>query len=225
MAQSTSQLWKTLWEMGNTRREYAYEINGTWYSESDVVEQDGDASLYDDFGIGNARIASLTLGLYADDIPRGAQIKKYVRLVNGDQVSEWLPKGVFYANRRKDDDGYWKIEAYDAMRKAAIRWIPDQSLEFPLPMTTAVSEFARIMGVKIDSRTNINPAYMIEYPTENRQIREELAAIAAAHGGNFVISDAGELLLVPLISIPEKTNYLVTEHGSAITFGGVRILV
>ena len=97
MAQNTSALWKTLWEMGNTRREYAYEINGVWYSEADVVEQDNDASLYDDFGIGNARIASLTLGLYADDIPRGAQIKKYVRLVNGDIFSEWLPKGEFYA--------------------------------------------------------------------------------------------------------------------------------
>ena len=66
---------------------------------------------------------------------------------------------------------------------------------------------------------------MIEYPTNNRQIRDELAAIAAAHGGNFIMSDVGELLLAPLISIPEKTKYLVTEHGSAITFGGVRILV
>ena len=225
MAQNTSELWKTLWAMRNTRVEYAYEINGVWYGEADVVDRDGDSALYEEHGIGNACIASISLGLYADDIPKGAQIKKYVRLVNGDQSSEWLQKGVFYANRRPEDDGYWEIEAFDAMRKASIVWVPDQSLQFPLPMTDAVTEFARIMGVNIDSRTVLNPEYTIDYPANDWTIRDELGFIAAAHGGNFVMSDAGELLLVPLLSIPEPTNHLVTERGSAITFGGVRILV
>ena len=35
----------------------------------------------------------------------------------------------------------------------------------------------------------------------------------------------GRLYLVPLVSIPPETNYLVTEYGDAITFGGDRILV
>lgn len=225
MAQTTSELWKSLWEMRNTRQEYAYEINGIWYGDQEVVEHGGDSAIYEEFGIGNAYIASLSIGLYADDIPKGAEIKRYVRLVNGDQVSEWLPKGVFYANRRPEDDGYWKIEAFDAMRKASIVWVPDQSLVFPMSMPDAVTEFARIMGVSIDSRTVLNPAYTIDYPANDWTIRDELGFIAAAHGGNFVMSNVGELLLVPLISIPEGTHYLVTEHGGAITFGGVRILV
>lgn len=225
MAQSVSEMWKTLWGMRDTRCEYAFTINGTWYGDGDVVERKSDSALYEEHGIGNARIASLTIGLYADDIQKGAEIKRFVRLVNGEQVSEWLPKGVFYANRRQEDDGYWQIEAFDAMRKAAIKWVPDQSLKFPMTMPEAVAEFARIMGVTIDSRTVLNSAYTIDYPANDWTIRDELGFIAAAHGGNFVMSDVGELLLIPLISIPESTHYLVTERGCAITFGGVRILV
>lgn len=225
MAQTTSELWKTLWGMRNTQREYMFTINGVQYGKDEVVEQSAEYSLHEEFGIGNAYIASLTLGLYAEDIPKGAEIKRFVRLINGDLVSEWLPKGVFYANRRTEDDGYWQIEAFDGMRKASIIWEPDQSLEFPLSMSAAVSEFARIMGVTIDSRTQLNQNYTIDYPANDWTIRDELMFIAAAHGGNWVMTDIGELLLVPLLSAPESTNYLVTEHGGAITFGGVRILV
>ena len=49
--------------------------------------------------------------------------------------------------------------------------------------------------------------------------------IAAAHGGNWHMSDAGRLRLVPLLSAPAESSLLVTEHGDAILFGGVRILV
>jgi hypothetical protein len=56
-----------------------------------------------------------------------------------------------------------------------------------------------------------------------------LCAIAAAHGGNWVITDEGKLRLIPLGSAPAETNNLVTEHGDTITFGegkeGVSILV
>lgn len=225
MAQTTSELWKTLWRTKNVRKEYGFDINGVWYGPEAEVEHSVNSGLYEEFGIGNATIAQLSISLCADDIPRGATIKRYIRLKNGDQVSEWLPKGIFFANRRAEDDGYWTIEAYDAMRKAENVWEPDQSLEFPLSMPDAVAEFARIMGVEIDARTSLNAAYTIDYPANEYTIRNELCYIAAAHGGNWIITDAGKLLLVPLLSIPEETNYLVTEYGSAITFGGVRILV
>ena len=225
MAQTTSTLWKTLWETKNTKKEYAFDINDTWYGPEAEVQHSVASGLYEEFGIGNASTAQLTLSLYADDIPRGAAIKRYVRLVNGDQESEWLPKGVFFINRRSEDDGYWTVDAYDAMRKAETVWTPDQTLEFPLSMPDAVAEFARIMGVELDSRTILNSSYTIDYPANDYTIRQELCYIAAAHGGNWIITDAGKLRLVPLLSIPEETGYLVDEYGDAITFGEVRILV
>ena len=225
MAQATSELWKTLWRTPGTEREYGFDINGVWYGSEQEVSHSVNSGLYEKFGFGNATTASLTLSLFADNIPRGATIKRFIRLRNGDQISEWLPKGVFFTSRRSEDDGRWTVEAFDAMRKSEVIWDPDQSLNFPLSMPNAVKEFARIMGVEIDSRTSLNASYTIDYPANDYTIRDELRFIAAAHAGNWVITDIGKLLLVPLLSIPEETNYLVTEHGDAITFGGVRILV
>lgn len=221
MGQAVSQQWMALWNQKNTRREYAFEIDGVWYGDEQEVEHSVEGALYEEFGIGNAYTSSLNIGLYARDIPRGAEIRRYVRLVNGEDVSEWIPKGIFFANRRTEDDGYWMIEAFDSMRKADVVWTPDQSLVFPLSMKDAVTEFARIMGVVLDSRTVLNGEYTIDYPANDYTIRDELAFIAAAHGGNWIISDAGQLLLVPLCSAPEETNHLVNERGAAIVLGGV----
>ena len=225
MGQNVSELWKTLWNMGNTEQEFGFEINGVWYGSDQEVEHSVDGALFEDFGIGNAYTASLSLGLYADDVPKGAEIKRFIRLVNGDQASEWLPKGVFYANRRSDDDGYWTVSALDGMRKAEIVWKPKQSLTFPLSMKTAVDEFCRIMGVELDERSEISDAYTIDYPANDYTVRNELAFIAAAHGGNFIMTEVGKLRLVPLISAPEETSNLVNERGAAILIGGVAIRV
>lgn len=225
MAQATSELWNTLWRAKNTRKEYGFDINGTWYGPESEVEHSVDSGLYEDFGFGNATTAHLTISLYADEIPRSATIKRYIRLKNGEQVSEWLPKGVFFTNTRTVDDDYWTVEAYDAMRKFEQVWEPDQSLEFPMTMPAAVDEFCRLTGVELDERTELNSSYYIDYPANEYTYRNELCYIAAAHCGNWIITDEGKLLLVPLMSTPEETSYLVEEYGDAITFGGDRILV
>lgn len=224
MGQATSALWKTLWRTPNTVKEYGFQVGSVWYGPDNEVTHSVGYELYEKFGFGNATCAKLTLELYADDIPKGATIQRKIRLRNGEQVSEWLPKGAFFINRRQEEDGFWRIEAFDAMRKADVVWEPDQSLEFPVTMPAAVAEFCRIMGVTLDSRTVLNPAYTIDYPANDYTLRNELCFIAAAHAGNWIITDKGELYLVPLLSAPAETNLLVDEYGDAITFGGVRIL-
>lgn len=233
MAQAASALWKTLWRTRGTTREYRFDINGVTYGPEAEVEHTVDSGLYEKFGIGGAATAKLTLSLFAKTIPRAACIRRYVRLVNGSQESEWLLKGVFFVNRRSEEDGRWTVEAFDAMRKAERPWVPDPSLVFPLAMPDAVWEFAQIMGVELDPRTALNFAYTIDHPAsdagsesgEYYSIRQELQWIAAAHAGNWIMTDEGKLLLVPLLSTPPETNYLVSEYGDAITFGGDRILV
>ncbi len=225
MAQNTSALWKTLLRSKTVTKEYGFDIAGTWYGPEQEVSHTVESGLYEQFGIGNAATAKLTMSLFANDIPRAAPIKRYIRLRDKEQATEWLPKGIFFANRRSDDSGYWTVEAYDAMRKAEAVWAPDQSLTFPMTMPAAAAEFARIMEVELDPRTVLNPAYTIDYPANDYTIRDELRFIAAAHGGNWIMTDEGKLLLVSLLSIPPETSYLVTEYGSAITLGGVKILV
>lgn len=225
MAQQTSALWKTLFRDRNTRKEYAFAINNVWYGAEAEISHSVDYSLFEQFGIGNAMSATLTLDIYAGEIHRGAVIKRYIRLVNGSQASEWLPKGVFFVNRRSVEDGRWTLEAYDAMLKADITWTPRPGFTFPATMEQAAQDIALSMDVELDDRNVFYPYTMKAYPEGEYMRRDALRDIAAAHGGNWYITDAGKLRLVPLISFPPDTDYLVTEHGDAITFGGVRILV
>ena len=223
MAQQTSALWKTLLRDRNTQREYAFDIGGVWYGSEAEVSHSVDYSLYESFSIGNAMSATLSLSLYAEEIPRGAVIKRYVRLTNGSQFSEWLPKGVFFTNCRTVEDGLWSIEAYDAMLKADITWTP--KITFPCTMEQAAQDIAAAMGVELDERNTYLPYTIDAYPEGEYMRRDALRDIAAAHGGNWFITDAGKLRLIPLISFPAETNYLVTEHGDAILFGGIKILL
>lgn len=225
MGQTTSALWHDLLHKPGTEREFKFVINDVEYGKDAEVSHSVESQLFEEFGIGNACCATLKLAVIADNIPRAATIKRYLRLVNGSQATAWIPKGVFFTNKRSRDGDYWEVEAYDAMRKADVVWEPSNSLTFPMSMLTAVNLFCQMMGVKLDKRTALNSAYTIDYPANDYTVRNELCYIAAAHGGNWVITDEGKLRLIPLLSAPTETNNLITEHGDAITFGGVRILV
>lgn len=120
--------------------------------------------------------------------------------------------------------------SYDAMLKAEETWL-DSSYDaktWPMPAATAVADIAARMGVAVDSRTVLDAAFPVQYPVDSdgdMTMREALSRVAVANAGNWIITDEGKLLLVGLNSMPAETNYLITEGGNAITFGGVRILV
>ena len=232
---SVSDLWRTLLASPGHRKEVKLVIAGVTYGEDKIV--DGslriDGGLYSDFGIGNCCARQIDFEIYPQGtIPRQAQIDVYVRLVLGEQVSEWIPKGVFFFSTRKTDrvTGVLSVHGYDAMLKAEETWL-DSSYDaetWPMPAATAVADIAARMGVAVDSRTVLDAAFPMQYPVDDEgdmTMREALGRIAVANAGNWIITDEGKLLLVGLNSMPKETNYLVTENGSDITFGGVRILV
>lgn len=232
--QNTSDLWKRLIRQHNTQREFAFEINGEWYGSEAEISHHVTGELFERFGVGNVCTAKLEAVFEVDEIPANAEIRRYVRLVSGDteECSEWLPQGVFYVKRRAESDGIWSIEAYDALRRTGGKYVREvDEEEWPQPADVIVEKIARRMGlvdaddnVLLDARNAINPHYMVESPGD-RIVAEVLSAIAAAHFGNFIMSDAGKLRLVPLLGLPAETNYLVDEHGDPIVLGGVRILV
>ena len=118
------------------------------------------------------------------------------------------------------------VVAYDSMLKADSVWMPDQTLEFPMTMQEAATIIAGEMGISLDTRCSFNSSYEVDYPANDYTRRDVLCFIAAAHGGNWIITDADQLLLIPLVgSMPETTHYLVTESGNPIVFGNTRILV
>lgn len=232
---SVSDLWRTLLASPGHRKEVKLVIAGVTYSEDKIV--DGslriDGGLYSDFGIGNCCARQIEFEIYPQGtIPRQAKIEVFVRLVLGEQVSEWIPKGVFFFSTRKTDriTVVLSVHGYDAMLKAEETWL-DSSYDaktWPMPAATAVADIAARMGVAVDSRTVLDEAFPVQYPVDDKgdmTMREALGRIAVANAGNWTITDEGKLLLVGLNSVPAETHYLITETGRAITFGGVRILV
>ena len=232
---TVSDLWQQMLADPAHAVEAKLKIAGVEYGEDQIVRKSlmVYGGLYSTFGIGNCCARQIEFEIYPQGtIPRQAQIEVYMRLRLGEQVSEWIPKGVFFFSTRKTDrvTGVLSVHGYDAMLKAEETWL-DSSYDaktWPMPAATAVADIAARMGVAVDSRTVLDAAFPMQYPVDDKgdmTMREALGRIAVANAGNWTITDEGKLLLVGLNSLPAETHYLITEGGNAITFGGVRILV
>ena len=225
MAQQTSELWKRLVRDPDTRREYRVKINDVEYGEDALISHSVSGGLFETVGIGHAAAAVLNLTLVAPDVPRGAKIERDVRLVFGDEESEWLPKGRFWTNRRSESDGIWDIEAFDALRRGAVPYVQKgEQDEWDSNVTKVVADIAAMLDVELDPRNQLDDSIEVGHPGD-RTVQTVLCHIGAAHGGNWYITDAGLLRLVLLNSAPAETSLLVDEYGDYITLGGVRIRV
>lgn len=232
---TVSDLWQQMLADPAHAVEAKLKIAGVEYGEDQIVRKSlmVYGGLYSTFGIGNCCARQIEFEIYPQGtIPRQAKIEVYMRLRLGEQVSEWIPKGVFFFSTRKTDriTGVLSVHGYDAMLKAEETWLDSSydSKTWPMPAATAVADIAARMGVAVDSRTQLDEAFPVQYPVDDKgdmTMREALGRIAVANAGNWTITDEGKLLLVGLNSMPAETHYLITETGSAITFGGVRILV
>ena len=202
---------------------YKVLIDNEEYIDADIRSANIERPLFDQLSIGNACEATLKIVFRKKTvIPTTAKMIPYA-LVN----NQWEQLGVFYLDERSiKPTGIMTVVAYDSMLKADKVWVPDQSLEFPMPMDDAVDIIAELMGITVDPRTNVSHAYTIDYPANDYTLWDVLKFIAVANGGNWTITRNDQLLLVPLVgSMPPETHYLIEENGFAITFGGDRILV
>ena len=203
---------------------YKFDIAGTEYGMENVQSARIEAPLFDKLSVGNACAAELEISFWPiADVPKMARIIPYVLLNDG---VTWHQLGVFYTDTRATQGSALNIVAYDAMMRGEIVWEPDQALEFPISMPQAAALLATEMGVELDSRTKLNSTYSVDFPTDEQTVRETLMWIAAANCGNWIITNEGNLLFVPLFSsAPAETYNLISENGAAVTFGGVRIRV
>lgn len=203
--------------------------------------------------VGGTVSCEIDCELYVGDvaIPRMAMLKPYVRLTNGTTNSEWLPKGVYWIDTRSTDysSGKMTINGYDAMLKGETQFAPEQQVQdWPRTDLQVLNGYtisgrhhdgiAQKLGVTIQQSTlaMINKGYQVQFPgtvqgdDENVKgaaytVREVLSYIGAMYCGSWTIDEDGTLRLVKLKSAQADTNYLITENGEAITFGGTRILV
>ncbi len=202
--QTTSATWKALWAAGAAWLETRATIAGTVYTQmsNPVITR---ALTQSGMNIGNAVSATCQVSILTGNaIPRAAAVVIEQRLNDGTTASEWLPAGTFYISRRTRDavTGLLNLECYDALLKANAIWEPASSTTWPQTMGDVATALAALLGVALDSRTSIKTgaAYVIEKPDAGTTIHDVLGRIAAANGGNWIITPAGELRLVPLVS-------------------------
>lgn len=228
---TTSALYQRLLRSPRHRKEFRVRIAGTDYGHDQILSLETSGSVFDRPDIGNAVSRQIDLTLRQPGvIPRGAEIRVFVRLRLGEEVSEWIPKGVFYISTRHQDrrTGHLEIHGFDALRRAGDVWDIDPHANWPMPQREALDDIARQMGVEIDPRTVLSGSWLVNYPVDENgdlAMQDVLEGIAVSSAGNWVMSDEGKLLLLRLGDIPPETSYLVNEYGDVITIGGVRILV
>lgn len=249
--QSVSATWMTVFDDAHGT-EFKAVINGLEYNHERISQASMSRQLMDALSVGGSQSAELNMTFMPEgEIPRMAEVSCFVRLVNdkklqlladengniletddGYQIAsqmptetEWIPCGVFYIDTRSMDPyGWMSITAVDAMRKADADY-EDQSGTYPMEMAEAVSHIAEKIGVSVDDRNEIAP-FTIDSPTGIYTMREVLQSIAAASGGNFVITEQGKLRLVPLKTPSDWTNVAaasVTQDGDTVTIRRVSL--
>lgn len=216
--QSTSELYDTIWG-GNHRVEAkieAYSSDGTSFlgviTEDKIIDLKTSRSILNDttFGIGNCTCGEMDATIRPIDekgnqlvLPKMAQLKIFVRLVSldTDDVSEWLPKGVFFIDTRQSicnsfshQPHQLKLHGLDAMLKAEAGYPSDDESEYPATGRVIVTKIAAAMGINIDSRLmgKISNTQTYGLPI-GFSMREVLEDIGTKNYINFIISDAGEL--------------------------------
>lgn len=228
--QNTSALYKSI-----VSSEHEFEtkltIAGNEITEDKIffVRRDASGLVGNRPNVGGAISSTLkiTIATPSFSIPRMAEIDVFIRAKNNAQTSEWIRQGIYFIDTRKatnNNDGLdvLTLTAYDAMMKAEQDY-PNANHNWPYLDKNVVSEIASAIGVTVDSRTNgfLTSGYMIGLPL-GYTMRETLERIATMYCGNFVMSNEGKLLFVPLYGLADELvtgNYLADGSGKALVFG------
>lgn len=223
---------------GSHTKESRLLVDGTAYGESTIIKGSLKTAIAlfagDTPTVGGAvagEISVQLLGVLSSSVARMAELRPQVRLVgDSGEPSEWVAQGVYNVDKRSynKQTGVLTLHGYDKML-ATEQWYTGSVASGGVTDITIVNRVCSQVGITLDSETDSffsasGKKYKVTNP-RNYTCRELLQAIAGWYGGNWCMTPVGKLRLVLLNSLPKETNYLVDNGGSAITFGGDRILV
>ena len=141
----------------------------------------------------------------------------------------WIPKGTFWINTREEDPltNTITLHCVDAMMFGEQDFIPEDS-NLPLWNDETMRTVANMCVQKINaSTTGVNVVfdnpndiqntapYILNAPPVGYTVRQILSGIAAAHGGNFIITPQNHLRFIPLI--PTDTEVDIQTNVSNFT--------
>lgn len=223
---STSTLYNNIFATQNHSVEWKITINGVDYGMGKIAADVGGGHSLPHIhrqvftgnapSVGGCVSATFECSIFeaSANVPRMATVVPKYRLLTEMQTSEWITLGTFYIDTRTVDEinGILDLSCFDAMLKAD--GMGGNSYadvtgfdEWPQDMDDVVDEICSIIGVTLDSRTTIHSGtgYKVEYPND-LTMREVLGYIAVHHAGNFTITPANKLRLVPLTGNSDTLN-------------------
>lgn len=222
--------WETARDDPNHIGELLVTIDGKPYAAQDIVSCEIERNLLENTAeVGNATAAVLTLEIsQGETIPKRAKVVVQYRLMLDDARTDYIPKGTYWINTREKDGRYLKLTCYDAMLMAQQDYLGDVTADdWPQQETACVTEIAQRIGVEIDTRTQIGTGdnHQVSMPV-GRTMREVLEQIAAANGGNWCITPAGKLLLVPFAGTGDVLPAVsgAPDCGDVQAITGVRVV-
>ena len=220
--------WDRLWsriEEESVRMELKAVIGGLTYDR--VISCKAYPAAFDGLAIGQAAAAELSLSFVPlGDVPTMARIQLSARLTDGSISTAWVPQGTYYIDHRDGDTelGVLSVTAFDRMLFAEELYFSSGTITgpWPRPAPAVVQDICTRLGISLDSRSKIDSALMVTAPV-NLTMRDVLRNIAAAHGGNFIITAENKLRLLPLEDLPDLTllgdefgNFVADEFGNRI---------
>lgn len=155
--------------------------------------------------IGKAAVGEIDVEMIVPEstIPRQAILRPYIRIVKGAEQSEWIPKGEFLLDTRKEvhranSRNYIKLHGYDRLITAQQEYRPT-GITWPATDISVISNIAYQLGIVVDQRTSsaVNLGYAIPEPL-GYACDEILGYIAAMYGGCFCIGDNRKLMLIQI---------------------------
>lgn len=214
---TTSSLYKSIFADPAHTVQWKITVNGTDYTGEKIAAAqtprlsrrliDGDEPT-----IGQCIAATFAGAIYeaSSAVPRMAAVSVAYRLAlplpEGSSaeptVSEWITLGTTYIDTRQEDKASKTLilSCYDKMLVGNVTYLDVTGFdEWPQSQAAVAAEIAEIMGVSLDGRTTLRTGagYMVEYPNDLSCL-EVLGYIGVANAGNWCITPANALRLVPL---------------------------
>ncbi len=224
--------WAALFDSAH-KTEYKFIINDVEYLGTNLQ---GDPkitkSLLDKPAIG--RVCSTTVSVVVRpkenvEIPKAARVRCFCRLVSpdGQTATSWIPQGNYFISSRTGKTNL-SLTLRDDMIKAGQTYFDKTSIkDWPAAQDTVLTDIAELMGVEIDSRTQlrVGSSYRVNYLDTNTLISEILSAIAASNGGNWIMTENGKLRLIPLASPAISANQTLGRRHTGYTDNGIDAII
>lgn len=194
-------------------------IDGVEYGENTLVSVETENNLFAEEApsCGNAVSGTITAKLRTPNtvIRTKAKIELFARVISGDLVSEWIPKGVYFLDTREKqkakngEDTIIVLDGFDAILMGEQEYIPSGG--WPKSDAEVIEEMCWILGVECVWHPDKN--FPIQKPT-GYSVREIIGYIAAMYGGSVTMDDSGKLKFVGL-----RQN----QNGNEVVFSGLSV--